>query len=62
MKTMRFKEDQLQTIRQALVYGIEDRRNEIAIESVDADVAKEDLSKMRALFLQIHNKLEGETT
>ena len=62
MKTMRFKEDQLQTIRQALVYGIEDRRNEIAIESVDADVAKEDLSKMRALFLQIHNKLEGKTT
>jgi len=62
MKTMRFKQDQLETIRQALVYGIEDRRNEIAIESVDADTAKEDLSKMRALFLQIHNKLEGETT
>jgi hypothetical protein len=62
MKTMRFKEHQLETIRQALVYGIEDRRNEIAIESVDADVAKEDLSKMKALFLEIHNKLEGETT
>lgn len=61
MKTMRFKQDQLETIRQALVYGIEDRQNEIAIESVDADVAKEDLGKMKALFLQIHNKLEGET-
>jgi len=56
--SMQFTRDELETISYSIENAVNEEKNEIAIESVYADEAKENIDRMASVWLRIKKKLE----
>lgn len=55
---MTFTRDELETISYSIEAAVYEEQNEIAIESVNADDAKENIDRMARVWLRIKKKIE----
>ena len=56
--SMQFTRDELETISYSIENAVNEEKNEIAIESVYADEAKENIDRMASVWLRIKKKIE----
>lgn len=56
--SMQFTRDELETISYSIEAAVYEEQNEIAIESVSADDAKENIDRMARVWLRIKKKIE----